>query len=379
MFGGIRDFLLGVWSTIQGVWETIWNTIVSVITGIWNFIKEQAEIIWSGVLEFFSNLWNGLQAIWETVWGTIRDVVIGIWNFISDTAHAVFEAVANFLSSVWDSIVDAWTTIWNTIHNVVSDIWNRIKEVATTIFGAIKEFFEKLWQGVIDLVKKLAEKLGEALTKAKEWMGNFIQTGKDAAIGFVKAVWNGLVGLAGKVWEIGKMIVEGLWNGIQGAFGWLQDKLDNSFVGDIIDTIRELFGIHSPSKVMADEVGAYLPQGIGEGIEREFPALIAKMKDQISSMTDMLHSAMDVVSRQMVDMTAKTEQALVSLMTKISAFAQTFRGLMVSLAEAASDVGRRISDGILSGLLGLSSRIGGLLNGISGSLSFNMMTFMPRA
>ena len=375
VFGGIRDFLLGVWSTVQGVWETIWNTIVSVITGIWNFIKEQAEIIWNGVLEFFSNLWNGLQAIWETVWGTIRDVVIGIWNFISDTAHTVFEAVANFLSSVWDSIVDAWTTVWNTIHNVVSDIWNRIKEVATTIFGAIKEFFEKLWQGVIDLVKKLAEKLGEALTKAKEWMGNFIQTGKDAAIGFVKAVWNGLIGLAGKVWEIGKMIVEGLWNGIQGAFGWLQDKLDNSFVGDIIDTIRELFGIHSPSKVMADEVGAYLPQGIGEGIEREFPALIAKMKDQISSMTDMLHSAMDVVSRQMVDMTAKTEQALVSLMTKISAFAQTFRGLMVSLAEAASDIGRRISDGILSGLSGLSGKIGGLLNGISGSLSFNVPAF----
>ena len=375
VFGGIRDFLLGVWSTIQGVWETIWNTIVSVITGIWNFIKEQAEIIWNGVLEFFSNLWNGLQAIWETVWGTIRDVVIGIWNFISDTAHAVFETVANFLSSVWDSIVDTWTTIWNTIHDVVSGIWNKIKEVATTIFGAIKEFFEKLWQGVIDLVKKLAEKLGEALTKAKEWMENFIQTGKDAAIGFVKAVWEGLKGLAGKVWEIGKLIVEGLWEGIKGAFGWLQDKLDNSFVGDIIDTIRELFGIHSPSKVMADEVGAYLPQGIGEGIEREFPALIAKMKDQISSMTDMLHSAMDVVSKQMVDMTAKTEQALVSLMTKISAFAQTFRELMVSLAEAASDIGRRISDGILSGLSGLSSKIGGLLNGISGSLSFNVPAF----
>ena len=375
VFGGIRDFLLSVWNTVQGVWETIWNTITNVIMGIWNFIKEQAEIIWNGVLEFFSNLWNGLQAVWETVWGTIRDVVIGIWNFISDTAHAVFEAVANFLSSIWDSIVEAWTTIWNTIHDVVSGIWNKIKEVATTIFGAIKEFFEKLWQGVIDLVKKLAEKLGEALTKAKDWAIEFVKTGVKAAADFVKAIWDGLVGLAGKIWEIGKMIVEGLWEGIKGAFGWLQDKLDNSFVGDIIKTIRELFGIHSPSKVMADEVGAYLPQGIGEGIEKEFPALISQMKDQISSMTDMLHSAMDVVSKQMVEMTAKTEQALVSLMSKISAFAATFQNLMVSLTSAASEVGRRISDGILSGLSGLSSKIGGLLNGISGSLSFNVPAF----
>lgn len=63
----------------------------------------------------------------------------------------------------------------------------------------------------------------------------------------------------------GKNLVEGLWQGITGAAGWLMDKV-TGFCDDVVGTVKSFFGIHSPSKVFA-EIGEYLDAGLGEGIE----------------------------------------------------------------------------------------------------------------
>ena len=66
-------------------------------------------------------------------------------------------------------------------------------------------------------------------------------------------------------WQnIGKNIVEGIWNGIKNAKDWLLSKIGD-FANGVVDGIKGFFGIHSPSKVMRDAIGKFLPPGIAVG------------------------------------------------------------------------------------------------------------------
>ena len=64
--------------------------------------------------------------------------------------------------------------------------------------------------------------------------------------------------------EIGKNIVSGLWNGICSAIGWLRDSI-KGFAKGILDGIKSVLGIHSPSILFRDEVGRNLALGLSEG------------------------------------------------------------------------------------------------------------------
>ena len=78
----------------------------------------------------------------------------------------------------------------------------------------------------------------------------------------------------------GKNMVEGIWNGISGATRWIKDKI-SGWVGNVTDFLKDLFGIASPSKLMRDEIGVYLAQGIGVGFSNEIGGVKKMIEDSV--------------------------------------------------------------------------------------------------
>jgi hypothetical protein len=71
-------------------------------------------------------------------------------------------------------------------------------------------------------------------------------------------------------------MVEGIKEGFTTAWNNFTRTVKNT-VSSITDTVKNVFGIRSPSTVMRDEVGKYLAQGIGVGFEREMKSVTAGM------------------------------------------------------------------------------------------------------
>jgi phage-related protein len=65
------------------------------------------------------------------------------------------------------------------------------------------------------------------------------------------------------IFEVGKNIARGLWEGIASMIGWLGDNVKN-MVNGIVGGVKKALGINSPSKVFA-AIGANMSEGIGEG------------------------------------------------------------------------------------------------------------------
>ena len=86
-----------------------------------------------------------------------------------------------------------------------------------------------------------------------------------------------------KFFDIGSNIVSGLWNGISNSWGWLVDKV-KGLLGGVIDIANKLFQNGSPSKVFM-EIGSYVIEGFGIGIESQNSALVKAAKDQIAELS----------------------------------------------------------------------------------------------
>ncbi len=96
--------------------------------------------------------------------------------------------------------------------------------------------------------------------------------------GMVEALSEGISDFA----EIGTNLVKGLWNGIDDAVDWIIEKI-KGFGSAVIKEIKGIFGIASPSKVMRDEVGKYLAEGIGVGFEDEMNTVNKQIRDAIDT------------------------------------------------------------------------------------------------
>lgn len=196
-----------------------------------------------------------LQVLWELI-KAIPKVIAALVVSLPDIIEAIIEGLLSIPETLWTEILEPG----------IEKFIDFAKEAKEKAKEAAKNFFTHLIDGIKELPSKIREKVTEIVDKLNDFRKNFPQKAKDAAKEFFNNLWNGLKELPSKIWDIGKNIVEGIWNGINDKFDWLTGKI-KEFTNGVKDKLKSFFGIHSPSTVMRDEVGKYLPLGIAEGIK----------------------------------------------------------------------------------------------------------------
>ena len=98
-----------------------------------------------------------------------------------------------------------------------------------------------------------------------------------------ESIVNGIKNIVTSMSDIGKNIVTGIWSGISNSLSWIKSKL-TSWVGNVTNFIKKMFKIGSPSKLMADEVGQWLPKGIAVGIDTNTDSIDDAMEDMYKDM-----------------------------------------------------------------------------------------------
>lgn len=95
---------------------------------------------------------------------------------------------------------------------------------------------------------------------------------------------DGVKSIPGKMAEVGKNLVQGLWNGIKNAAGWVLDKI-KGFGNTILDGIKSIFGINSPAKA-TEYMGKMLDEGLAKGVLRNMGDPLDAMAQVAGDMLD---------------------------------------------------------------------------------------------
>lgn len=221
-----------VWaSAIQGVIDAVFPYIQTVISTVMNVINALISVVLAGI-----------SGDWDAVWHAIGNLATTVWNGIKSNVTAALNVVSGVVSSVMGVISNTWSNAWN----------------------SVKSFVSNIWAGITNAVRNGVNSVGDAVNGVK---------------GKITGAFNG----AGS-WLVsaGQNILRGLTNGIKGAIGAVLNTI-SGVAQKVVDTVKHVLGIHSPSRVFRDEVGKMIPAGLGKGVEANMDLAVNPIQRMVAN------------------------------------------------------------------------------------------------
>ncbi|HEM2836638.1 TPA: tape measure protein [Streptococcus suis] len=193
-----------------------------------------------------------------------------------------------------------------------------------------------------------------------EGLANGITNGTNSPVGKVKNLAVKLrepfSGISGRFSEIGAMAMQGLAGGIQANAG-VAIAAANFVASRVTSTIKRALDIHSPSRVMRDEVGRFIPQGIAVGIEADKDVLertMAKLKQSVTITAPEVSLGLDKSLASQVTVRSSSKHTVTEKIEHVfdKSKEQVNRALEIAEEALQRPVYMVLDDGTLVGRLG---------------------------
>ena len=352
VFAEIGDFVVqGLFNGISEAWKTIteffdtaisalgdffsegWDNITKGVSDAWGSITKTVGDTWDSISKGVSDGVDEFAKNWETGWNTISKFAGDTWDGIKKTATDVWDKTSKAVSDGVDSFSSKWSTGWKTITTTVSNKWDEIKTAASTKWNNIKTTVGNTFNTLKSNLTTTAQ--GIASTVSQKWEN--IKSGAATAWNNIKStvsgLWDGLKNsLNGNDFiSVGGNLVDGLKNGISNAWNDLTSWVSNMASG-LTDTVKNIFGIASPSKVWA-EIGEYLDAGLAKGLKNEEKAVINTVSGIAEDTNKTLAKNTATLDIDMEGDRTLTQLDIIS--DRLSSIAETFRVIGDFIARAS--------------------------------------------
>lgn len=274
-----------------------------------------------------AGLFNGIKGNWDSISDFFSDAVSNLTRFLSDG----WKNIATNAKTAWG---DLKTNITTAFENTRSSLQNSATQIRDRICAA----FNNARTSVLDTAGNMRSNLNSAfsgiVSNAQTAWGN-LQTVTNNKFSNLRTnvlnAWQNLrTNLNNVKWNnVGHNLVAGLNNGVAGAWGGFMSNVSN-MVNNLIRRIKNLFGIHSPSKVFA-EIGEFLDLGLEQGMHDGERGLLSTAKEVATAVTEGITP--DTPNVQMnVDSVVGSMQAIIS---SLGSLAVTFQ----TIAQALNSIG----------------------------------------
>lgn len=218
----------------------------------------------------------------------LPSLVQGIGGLVSGIVQALPAAV-EAITAVIPMLVEQLTILLPQIISagveIIAALASGIGENLPTLIPAVVDAIITITEGLLDHIDLLIIAAGQLIVGLAEGLIKAIPRLIERLPEIIGAIVNGLLKGLAAIGEVGLELVKGLFNGISNAATWLYEKV-KGWAASVVGWIKDFFGIHSPSKVFADEVGKFIPPGITLGVEQAMPRAMRAMGDELAALTD---------------------------------------------------------------------------------------------
>lgn len=269
----------GILQAIPALMPTITDLIIQLANMLIELLPQLIEIGFQVILSLALGI---AEALPELV-PTIIDVILSISLYLLENIDILIDAAGQLIIGLAVGLVNAIPILIEKVPLILDALAQAFITAGIKLLEVGKE--------LINIIKKAIDTYGPILSaKAQQLMADIKAKMMEKVKAFI---------------DIGKNIVEGIKKGISNAWEsftkWVLSLLDG-----MVDNITKFFKIGSPSKLMADKVGQWIPAGVAEGIQNGMGVL----DDTIANMnSEMLETAINptVMSTYMPSTTEQSD------------------------------------------------------------------------
>lgn len=292
---------------IQQLADLFMTQILPAVTTVGEYVFTSLLPIFQQVAGMvMTNLVPAVMAVAGFLVTTLYPAVLRIYQSIAANLKPVFDQL---VATIQARVIPAVKTIFAKLQ----ELWPTIKKIVSVVVAVVGAFIRfgvailgKVLPPLIRFAGWLLSVLVPAVVTVIGWVvkiiGKFIDFGT-SAVAAVKKVAKWVGDLPGKIkalfgaakdWlkSAGSDVVNGLWNGIKGAWDGMIGRL-KGLAGGIPGAVKKVLGIKSPSRVMRDQVGVWIPRGIAKGIEKGEKDALQAAKKMVEDVIKQVEKSID--------------------------------------------------------------------------------------
>lgn len=268
-------------SLADGLTESLPNIIpvaIETISTLVENLTENANTIIEAGIQIILALGDGLIAALPQLIETVPQIVINIANVINENAPRLIKTALYLIGQLAIGLIKAIPTL--------------IANIPQIIHAIVEAFMAFQW---LNLGKQLIEGVANGVKKAGESMA----TAAKNTFSKFKSKLAG-VEVASELKNIGKHIIDGIVGGIKNSLSRIAN-VAGKIKDTLLSKLKGLFKIASPSKLMKEEVGAYIGEGIAVGIEESGQMAVDAAEDVADKIADTLTQKRDSLQSKLAD------------------------------------------------------------------------------
>ena len=253
MLSGIVQNLVGFLPTLiqaastlfLGIVQAIPPTLVALLSelpkiadSILNALSSALPLILSAAQKAFMAIVQALPSVLSALVSALPKILTSVINFLVESGPKLLKQAIGFLMEIVKAIPSIVSSLASNLPKIVTSIVSTLASNAPRILSAAVSMLGEIVKAIPQIASQLASNAPKIITSIVK-----------ALAGGYKALFN-----------IGKDMLKGLWEGMKSLGGWIWDKISGFFNKTIVGGIKKLLGIASPSKVFA-EMGEYSAEG----------------------------------------------------------------------------------------------------------------------
>ena len=237
--------------------EAIPVIITALLKELPNIIKTVIDALLKAIPQIIDGAIKMFMAIIDALPVIIQELVKALPKII----NTVIDGLLNAIPLLLDGAVKMFMAIIQALPTIITLLVKELPKIVTTIVNTLLSRIGDIINGAIQLFMGIIKAIPQIVV---ELIRNIPQ--------IITAIVKGLASGLSEIKNAGLNIVKGIWDGIKSGATWLKNKI-TGFAGDVAGWFKKTFKIKSPSRLMADEVGLFIGEGIGQGVINSIPAV----------------------------------------------------------------------------------------------------------
>ncbi|GGR71329.1 hypothetical protein GCM10010252_07070 [Streptomyces aureoverticillatus] len=280
----------------RGVWSVISTQLAPSVRGLFAAVSGAVGPAFTNLAQIFTGtVAPAAISVYTALYENVRPILSSVADFISTHFSPALRAIgAKFQKLVQDAqpLIQAVSTVAGWIGRLAAEILGTaipvIVRLAGPVFSGLVWALGVVLSGIGDVIW-IVGKLAQAFVGAIRGVADFASASKrkvgdftDWMRGLPRSIRRALGDFRSLLVDKGRDLVRGLWDGVRELGGWLKDKLTGWAKSAIPGPIRKALRIGSPSRLMRDEIGRWIPAGVVDGIDAEQRTLDARLRAMVT-------------------------------------------------------------------------------------------------
>ena len=245
--------------------------------------------------QFLTNLGTFLMQLPGNIWNWLTSTVASVASWAAQMGANALSAGSQFLSNVGTFISQLPSNVGSWLSGAISAAASFVGQMASNAVNAGSRFLSSIGS----YISQVPGRIGAGLSGAISAVGSFASSMASGALRagqqFLSNLVNTLASIPGRMVSIGSQIVQGIINGITGSIGQVGSAILGG-VKDAIADVKNMLGIHSPSRLFRDQIGRNIGLGLAQGISNSQAAVMSSMNGMASDIASTRFTTPDVAT-----------------------------------------------------------------------------------